>query len=98
MSHGGHTLERMTDAVVGDVPAGVGAIVVGNFSLESGQWFVPHSHPQHQLAWARRGVLGVSVGDAYWVLPRTRGSGCPQEWSTGPARPATRCCAASTQP
>ncbi|MBA0050860.1 AraC family transcriptional regulator [Streptomyces sp. AJS327] len=62
----------MTDAVVGAVPAGVGAIVVGTFPLASGQWFVPHSHPQHQLAWARHGVLSVAVDDAYWVLPRTR--------------------------
>ncbi len=62
----------MTDAFVGDVPAGVGAIVVGTFPLASGQWFVPHSHPQHQLAWARRGVLGVAVDESYWVLPRTR--------------------------
>ncbi|MFF0724932.1 helix-turn-helix domain-containing protein [Streptomyces sp. NPDC004134] len=62
----------MTDAVFGAVPVGVGAIVVGTFPLASGQWFVPHSHPQHQLAWARRGVLGVAVGDASWVLPRTR--------------------------
>ncbi len=38
----------------------------------AGDGFIPHSHPQHQLAWARRGVLGVAVGDAYWVLPRIR--------------------------
>ncbi|RZD76667.1 AraC family transcriptional regulator [Streptomyces albidoflavus] len=83
----------MTDAVVGDVPAGVGAIVVGNFSLESGQWFVPHSHPQHQLAWARRGVLGVSVGDAYWVLPRTRALWLPAGvvHRTGATRDAVLC-------
>ncbi len=93
MSHRGHALERMTDAVVGDVPAGVGAIVVGNFSLESGQWFVPHSHPQHQLAWARRGVLGVSVGDAYWVLPRTRALWLPAGvvHRTGATRDAVLC-------
>lgn len=93
MSHGGHTLEGMTDAVVGDAPAGVGAIVVGNFRLESGQWFVPHSHPQHQLAWARRGVLGVSVGDAYWVLPRTRALWLPAGvvHRTGATRDAVLC-------
>jgi AraC-like DNA-binding protein/quercetin dioxygenase-like cupin family protein len=62
----------MTEAVVGAVPPGVGAIVVGNFPLSAGEWIPPHSHPQHQLAWTRRGVLGVAVGDTYWVLPPTR--------------------------
>ncbi|WP_409062436.1 helix-turn-helix domain-containing protein [Streptomyces sp. SYP-A7185] len=83
----------MTDAVVGAVPAGVGAIVVGNLPLASGQWFVPHSHPQHQLAWARRGVLGVAVGDAYWVLPRTRALWLPAGviHRTGATRDAVLC-------
>ncbi|WP_210570577.1 helix-turn-helix domain-containing protein [Streptomyces sp. GESEQ-4] len=62
----------MTDAVASAVPPGVGAIVVGNFPLSSGQWIPPHSHPQHQLAWTPRGVLGVAVDDTYWVLPPTR--------------------------
>lgn len=62
----------MTDAFACAAPAGPGAIVVGSFPLPPGQWFAPHSHPQHQLAWARRGVIGVTVGDAYWVLPPTR--------------------------
>jgi AraC-like DNA-binding protein/quercetin dioxygenase-like cupin family protein len=53
-------------------PRGVGAIVVGNFPLSPGQWIPPHSHPQHQLAWTRSGVLGVAVDDTYWVLPPTR--------------------------
>lgn len=83
----------MTDAVVGAVPAGVGAIVVGTFPLASGQWFVPHSHPQHQLAWARRGVLGVAVDDAYWVLPRTRALWLPAGvvHRTGATRDAVLC-------
>ncbi|GAA3369317.1 helix-turn-helix transcriptional regulator [Streptomyces antimycoticus] len=83
----------MTDAVVGAVPVGVGAIVVGNFPLASGQWFVPHSHPQHQLAWARRGVLGVAVDDAYWVLPRTRALWLPAGvvHRTGATRDAVLC-------
>jgi AraC-like DNA-binding protein len=62
----------MAEPVVGAAPTGVGAIVVGTFPLLSGQWFPPHSHPQHQLAWTRRGVIGVAVDDAYWVLPPTR--------------------------
>lgn len=83
----------MTDAVVAAIPAGVGAIVVGNLPLASGQWFVPHSHPQHQLAWARRGVLGVAVGDAYWVLPRTRALWLPAGvvHRTGATRDAVLC-------
>ncbi|SFB56787.1 AraC-type DNA-binding protein [Amycolatopsis marina] len=63
----------MSEAVSGAVPSGVGTIVVGNFPLSSGQWIPEHSHPQHhQLAWTRRGVLGVAVDDTYWVLPPTR--------------------------
>ncbi|MEV0698818.1 helix-turn-helix transcriptional regulator [Saccharopolyspora sp. NPDC050389] len=61
----------MAEPITGAVPPGVGAIVVGNFPLSSGQWFAAHSHPQHQLAWTRRGVLGVAVGDVHWVLPPT---------------------------
>lgn len=86
----------MTDAVggvEGAVPAGVGAIVVGNFPLASGQWFVPHRHPQHQLAWARRGVLGVAVDQDYWVLPRTRALWLPAGvvHRTGATRDAVLC-------
>lgn len=62
----------MTEAVACAAPVGVGAIVVGSFPLSAGQWFAAHSHPQHQLAWTRYGVLGVAVDDAYWVLPPTR--------------------------
>jgi AraC-like DNA-binding protein len=62
----------MVEAVVHAAPPGVGAIVVGTFPLSSGQWIPAHSHPQHQLAWTRRGVLGVAVDDTYWVLPPTR--------------------------
>lgn len=83
----------MSDDVFGAVPVGVGAIVVGTFPLAPGQWFVPHSHPQHQLAWARRGVLGVAVGDAYWVLPRTRALWLPAGvvHRTGATRDAVLC-------
>ncbi|OKK25156.1 AraC family transcriptional regulator [Streptomyces sp. CB02488] len=83
----------MTNDVFGDVPAGVGAIVVGNFPLAAGQWFVPHHHPQHQLAWARRGVLGVAVDDAHWVLPRTMALWIPAGvvHRTGATRDAVLC-------
>lgn len=54
------------------VPAEVGAIVVRSFPLASGEWSPPHSHTQHQLAWTRRGVLGVAIDDAHWVLPPTK--------------------------
>ncbi|MFF0743872.1 AraC family transcriptional regulator [Streptomyces sp. NPDC004111] len=83
----------MTAVLHGPVPPGVGAIVVGTFPLATGQWFVPHSHPQHQLAWARRGVLGVVVGDAYWVLPPTRALWLPAGvvHRTGATRDAVLC-------
>ncbi|MFF9349011.1 AraC family transcriptional regulator [Streptomyces sp. NPDC014734] len=51
---------------------GAGAIVVGAFPLPAGRWFPAHEHPQHQLAWATRGVLGVTVDEDTWVLPPTR--------------------------
>ncbi|MFF0444935.1 AraC family transcriptional regulator [Streptomyces sp. NPDC004609] len=62
----------MNEAPLCPAPAGFGAIVVGSFPLTSGQWIGAHSHPQHQLAWTRTGVLGVAVDDTYWVLPPTR--------------------------
>nr|WP_246100053.1 helix-turn-helix transcriptional regulator [Stackebrandtia endophytica] len=63
----------MTEAFVEPVPPGAGAVVVGSFPLSSGEWIPAHVHPQHhQLAWTRRGVLGVAVGDTHWVLPPTR--------------------------
>ncbi|GAA3955510.1 helix-turn-helix transcriptional regulator [Actinomadura viridis] len=55
-----------------DSLAGVGAILVGTFPLTTGEWTPVHSHTHHQLAWTRRGVLGVAIGDDYWVLPPTR--------------------------
>lgn len=78
---------------MGAVPAGVGAIVVARFPLSSGQWFSAHSHPQHQLAWTRSGVLGVAVDDAYWVLPPTRALWLPAGvvHRTGATRDAVLC-------
>lgn len=48
------------------------AIVVGTFSLVPGEWYDEHSHDQHQLIWARSGVLGVRIHDTQWVLPTSR--------------------------
>ncbi|MEU8872175.1 helix-turn-helix transcriptional regulator [Streptomyces javensis] len=53
-------------------PASAGAIVVASFPLSPGQWLPAHSHTHHQLALARSGVLGIGVGDDYWVLPPHR--------------------------
>lgn len=72
---------------------GVGAIVVGNFPLSSGEWIPAHSHPQHQVAWTRRGVLSVAVDDTYWVLPPTRALWLPAGvvHRTGATRDAVLC-------
>ncbi|MGL6235093.1 MAG: AraC family transcriptional regulator [Segniliparus sp.] len=55
------------------------AMVLGDVRLRSGHWFSEHVHDDHhQLVWAARGVVAVSVemgaaaGKAQWVLPTTR--------------------------
>lgn len=55
------------------------AIVVGRFSLDAGEWFDEHQHGQHQLIWARRGVLGVKIGELRWILPTTRALWVPAD-------------------
>lgn len=84
---------RVSQVVTEAAPTGVGAIVVGHFPLSSGKWIGAHRHPQHQLAWTRRGVLGVAVGDAYWVLPPTRALFLPAGvvHRTGATRDAVLC-------
>ncbi|MFI9272979.1 AraC family transcriptional regulator [Kitasatospora sp. NPDC052896] len=64
----------MTTDVVsdGDVPVGIGVLVVGSLPLTAGHWFAEHRHAWHQLAWADRGVIAVRVKDSSWVLPPTR--------------------------
>ncbi len=47
-------------------------MIVGAGDLPSGHWFDTHEHPQHQIAWASRGVLAVQTGVGRWVLPPTR--------------------------
>ncbi|WP_433710087.1 AraC family transcriptional regulator [Nocardia sp. CA-084685] len=54
-------------AAVGDT-----AMVFGAGVMSAGYWFDTHEHPQHQIAWAARGVIAVEIGDGYWVLPPTR--------------------------
>ncbi|MRH89603.1 helix-turn-helix domain-containing protein [Nocardia sp. SYP-A9097] len=47
-------------------------MVFGAGTLPARLWFDEHEHPQHQIAWATRGVITVEVGDGRWVLPPTR--------------------------
>ncbi|MFG1794745.1 AraC family transcriptional regulator [Nocardia sp. NPDC049149] len=53
-------------------PPGPTAMVFGAGVLPAHFWFGVHEHPQHQIAWAARGVIVVEVGDDRWVLPPTR--------------------------
>ncbi|MEU0541284.1 helix-turn-helix transcriptional regulator [Nocardia sp. NPDC005978] len=53
-------------------PGGPTAMVFGAGRLPPGHWFDEHEHPQHQIAWAARGVITVEVGAGRWVLPPTR--------------------------
>lgn len=53
-------------------PTGPTAMVFGSGPLPAGHWFTDHEHPQHQIAWASRGVLAVDVAGGRWVLPPTR--------------------------
>ncbi|WP_327085595.1 helix-turn-helix transcriptional regulator [Nonomuraea sp. NBC_01738] len=71
----------------------IGAITVGHFPLASGEWIAPHRHTHHQLAWTRRGVLSVCVGEVYWVLPPTRALWLPAGaiHATGATRGAVLC-------
>jgi AraC-like DNA-binding protein/quercetin dioxygenase-like cupin family protein len=55
------------------------AMVVGNWAMAAGFWFVAHSHAQPQILWPARGVLGVAVGDDQWVLPPTRALWMPRD-------------------
>ncbi|MFF2551391.1 helix-turn-helix domain-containing protein [Nocardia sp. NPDC058058] len=53
-------------------PTGPTAMVFGAGTLPPGLWFDEHEHPQHQIAWATRGVITVEVNGGRWVLPPTR--------------------------
>jgi AraC-like DNA-binding protein len=52
--------------------SGTETLVVKTFPMVAGTTFDRHSHDDHQLAWATRGVLTVHTDDATWVLPPTR--------------------------
>jgi AraC-like DNA-binding protein len=45
---------------------------VCTFPMPAGTVFDWHTHDDHQLAWAARGVLTVRSGTEAWVLPPTR--------------------------
>ncbi|WP_433517627.1 AraC family transcriptional regulator [Nonomuraea sp. CA-143628] len=53
-----------------------GALVVRTFSLRQGDRFKPHEHATHQLTWASKGVLTVTIEGSSaadtWVLPSSR--------------------------
>ncbi|WP_344596030.1 helix-turn-helix transcriptional regulator [Streptomyces violaceusniger] len=67
--------------------------MVANFPLSPGQWLPAHSHTHHQLALTRSDVLGVGVGDDYWVLPPNRALWLPAGvvHRTGATRDAVLC-------
>jgi AraC-like DNA-binding protein len=63
MSRDGH------DSWVADPAA---AIFVGTLGMPPGTRFDTHTHENHQLVWARTGVLIVVAEGGTWVLPPTR--------------------------
>jgi AraC-like DNA-binding protein len=46
--------------------------MVATFGMAPGDTFDQHTHGEHQLAWAARGVLIASAATGTWVLPPTR--------------------------
>jgi AraC-like DNA-binding protein/quercetin dioxygenase-like cupin family protein len=61
-----------------DVDEPTPEVVVCTFPMPAGTVFDWHTHDDHQLAWAARGVLTVRSGSSAWVLPRTRALWIPQ--------------------
>jgi AraC-like DNA-binding protein len=47
-------------------------MIVCTFAMAAGTAFCWHTHDDHQLAWAPRGVLTVVTEPSTWVLPPTR--------------------------
>jgi len=74
-----HTEPIHTEPIRAGLVLGPTAIVVGNMAMAAGFWFQAHSHPQPQILWPARGVLGVAVGDDQWVLPPTRALWMPRD-------------------
>jgi AraC-like DNA-binding protein len=65
-------------------------MMVCTFAMAAGTAFCWHTHDDHQLAWAPRGVLTVVTEEATWVLPPTRALWIPaglrhETRSDGPA-------------
>jgi len=64
-------------------------VVARDIPLSRGTRFPPHRHDVHQLAWAARGVISVTVAGRIWVLPATRAlwipAGTPHTLEGGPA-------------
>jgi len=57
---------------VSEVDDSVPDVVVCAFPMPAGTVFDWHTHDDHQLAWAVKGVLTVRSGTSAWVLPPTR--------------------------
>jgi AraC-like DNA-binding protein len=55
------------------------AILVGTLGMPPGTRFDTHTHDDHQLVWARTGVLIVVAEAGTWVLPPTRALWIPAE-------------------
>jgi AraC-like DNA-binding protein len=66
-------------------------MVVATFAMAAGSSFCWHTHDDHQLAWAPRGVLTVVTRASTWVLPPTRALWIPAglEHETRASGPAT---------
>ncbi|MFZ4894820.1 helix-turn-helix domain-containing protein [Plantibacter sp. Mn2098] len=67
------------------------AIVLESFPLAQGERFDDHVHNRDQLAWAREGVLMVTIGGRHWVLPSSLALWIPAgTWhTTTSVRPGT---------
>ncbi|GIH11925.1 AraC family transcriptional regulator [Rugosimonospora africana] len=67
----------------GHAPKASAAILVKTRGLAPGNRIDRHTHGEHQLAWARSGVLSVAAEAGTWVLPPTRAlwipAGVPHE-------------------
>lgn len=62
------------------------AILVKTFDMGPGDTFEPHTHDDHQLAWAASGVLTATATSGTWILPPTRAlwipAGAPHQVTT----------------
>jgi AraC-like DNA-binding protein len=49
-----------------------GQVAIATAQIPGGVAFDWHTHPVHQFAWARTGVLTLTTADGTWVLPPSR--------------------------